>query len=99
MAVTRSKVYPVYLLLCELFALNRIRKSDVSLCEEGFSNHRACSSVCRQAWPNYFFFYLSKITSNLPENYLSKSKTNSWKKLLKQKVKLLYKSNLSKSKK
>ena len=36
-----------------------------------------------QAWPNYFFFYLSKITSNLPENYLSKSKTTSWKKLLK----------------
>ena len=30
-----------------------------------------------QAWPNYFFFYFSKITSNLPENYLS------WKKLLK----------------
>ena len=37
------------------------------------------------------------MTSNLPENYLSKSKTTSWKKLLKKKVKLIYKSNLSKS--
>ena len=30
-----------------------------------------------------FFLYLSKITSNLPENYLSRSKTTSEKKLLK----------------
>ena len=53
-----------------------------------------------QAWPNYFFcFYLSKITSNLPEIYLSKSKITSYKKLLKYRVKLLFKSNLSKSKK
>ena len=43
----------------------------------GFCEHRFKNVVLRKLDLTTFFLYLSKITSNLPENYLSRSKTTS----------------------